>query len=114
MKQEKIEQFSEQLLEQQQRLADLLERTKKHLYRREEPYSADFAEQAVEVENNEVVERLDEDAKIDLANISKALERIEQGSYGICTQCNDSIREERLEAIPQANLCIDCADAATN
>ena len=112
MQAQKIKQLSEQLIGEQQRLLDLIERTKKHLYRREEPYSADFAEQAVEVENNEVVERLDEDAKMDLAHIQKALARIEDGSYGICTQCNSTIDEARLEAIPQAGLCIDCAESA--
>jgi len=109
MEKQKIEKLSGQLLEQQERLLALVERTKKHLYRRDEPYSADFAEQAVEVENNEVVERLDEDAKIDLANIKKALARIEDGSYGICVECNNNISEARLDAIPQADRCIDCA-----
>ena len=52
MQAQKIKQLSEQLIGEQQRLLDLIERTKKHLYRREEPYSADFAEQAVEGENN--------------------------------------------------------------
>jgi DnaK suppressor protein len=112
MEAQKIKQLSKLLIEEQQRLLDLVERTKKHLYRREEPYSADFAEQAVEVENNEVVERLDEDAKVDLAHIQKALSRIEDGSYGICTGCNNTIKEARLEAIPQAERCIDCAEPA--
>ena len=112
MKAQKIKQLSKLLIEEQQRLLDLAERTKKHLYRREEPYSADFAEQAVEVENNEVVERLDEDAKVDLSHIQKALSRIEDGSYGICTECNNTINEARLDAIPQAERCIDCAESA--
>jgi RNA polymerase-binding transcription factor len=112
MEQQKIELLSQQLIEEKERLESLIERTKKHLYRREEPYSADFAEQVVEVENNEVVERLDEDAKIDLANIRKALIRIEEGNYGICTECSNDITVARLEAIPQAELCIDCADIA--
>ena len=112
MEAQKLKQLSKLLIEEQQRLLDLVERTKKHLYRREEPYSADFAEQAVEVENNEVVERLDEDAKVDLAHIQKALSRIEDGSYGICTGCNNTINEARLEAIPQAERCINCAEPA--
>lgn len=110
MEPQTIKRLSAQLQEEQQRLLALVERTKKHLYRREEPYSADFAEQAVEVENNEVVERLDEDAKLDLAHIQKALVRIEEGNYGTCVECNSNINEARLEAIPQADRCIDCAD----
>jgi RNA polymerase-binding protein DksA len=44
-----------------------------------------------------------------LASIDAALKRIEDGTYGICTNCGRPISEERLEALPWAELCIDCA-----
>jgi RNA polymerase-binding protein DksA len=44
-----------------------------------------------------------------LASIDSALERIDEGTYGTCTNCGRPIREERLEALPWAELCIDCA-----
>jgi DnaK suppressor protein len=44
-----------------------------------------------------------------LARIDAALERIEDGSYGVCTNCGKPIAEDRLEARPWADLCIDCA-----
>ena len=43
-----------------------------------------------------------------LIDVNKALERIEEGSYGICTNCGQPIQAERLEALPEAELCIDC------
>jgi RNA polymerase-binding protein DksA len=43
-----------------------------------------------------------------LAQINAALTRIEDGTYGICTNCGKAIPEERLEARPWASLCIDC------
>jgi len=43
-----------------------------------------------------------------LTEVDKALKRIEKGVYGICTKCGASILPERLEALPQAGLCIDC------
>jgi RNA polymerase-binding protein DksA len=43
-----------------------------------------------------------------LIQIDAALERIEAGSFGMCTNCGKPIAEERLEARPWANLCIDC------
>ena len=46
-----------------------------------------------------------------LAKIDAALRRIEDGTYGICTNCGRPIAEERLEARPWADLCIDCARA---
>lgn len=43
-----------------------------------------------------------------LLDVNKALERIEEGTYGICTNCGEPILSERLEALPYAQLCIDC------
>jgi len=43
-----------------------------------------------------------------LTHLEKALERIEDGSYGICANCGVLIAKERLEAVPHVRLCIDC------
>jgi RNA polymerase-binding protein DksA len=51
---------------------------------------------------------LEENAEHLLADIDAALQRIEEGTYGICTNCGKQISEERLEARPWATLCIDC------
>ncbi len=44
-----------------------------------------------------------------LASIDAALARIDEGTYGTCTNCGRPIAVERLEALPWAELCIDCA-----
>jgi len=44
--------------------------------------------------------------------VDAALERIAVGSYGICTRCGKPIGFARLEARPEATLCIACARAA--
>lgn len=41
-------------------------------------------------------------------NIDVALEKIEEGHFGICEMCNKKIGRERLKAVPYAKLCIDC------
>ena len=43
-----------------------------------------------------------------LTEVSKALNRIDEGTYGICTNCGQAIMTERLEALPQVELCIEC------
>lgn len=45
-----------------------------------------------------------------LKAIEAALERIQRGSYGLCVECGDVISEKRLEAVPAAELCINCKD----
>lgn len=44
-----------------------------------------------------------------LGHVEGALERIEDGSYGICTECGARIPKARLNAIPYAPFCIRCA-----
>ena len=43
-----------------------------------------------------------------LADMRYALEKLEKGTYGLCDSCGKAIPLARLEAIPQANLCLDC------
>lgn len=40
--------------------------------------------------------------------INEALKRIEAGTYGQCTKCKKKIPRKRLEAYPEAKLCLDC------
>jgi RNA polymerase-binding protein DksA len=45
------------------------------------------------------------------AQVQEALRRREQGQYGVCQGCGRAIPPERLEARPEATLCIDCQRA---
>jgi DnaK suppressor protein len=40
--------------------------------------------------------------------VEHALDKFEQGTYGLCDNCGKSIRAERLEVFPQASLCLNC------
>ena len=44
-----------------------------------------------------------------LDEIQGALERIHDGTYGVCADCGATISEQRLSAIPYAALCVKCA-----
>ena len=74
--------------------------------------SADSQEQAQELENSEVVDTLGNEARIEISQIARALERIKNGSFGICVNCAKEIPIARLKAHPFANLCIRCATVA--
>ncbi|MDZ4697547.1 MAG: TraR/DksA C4-type zinc finger protein [Deltaproteobacteria bacterium] len=45
-----------------------------------------------------------------LAKIDKALERIENGTFGICEECSETISPKRLEARLETTLCIRCKE----
>lgn len=46
-----------------------------------------------------------------LYHLNKALERIEEGTYGYCEECGKPIPVERLRVVPHARLCIECKTA---
>ncbi len=43
-----------------------------------------------------------------LSKIEEAIERVEEGTYGVCEDCEEKIGVKRLEARPVTTLCIDC------
>jgi RNA polymerase-binding protein DksA len=90
-----------------QELAERLERVTANLRR---GYEADSEERAQQIENNEVVDALGNDARAELARIAAALVRIDSGEYGICKECELEIDETRIEALPYAEFCIECAE----
>ena len=66
-----------------------------------------IADSATETFLRELDEGLEENADHLLDAIGAALERIEEGTYGLCRACGGPIGAERLEAVPYATLCID-------
>ena len=80
------------------------------VHHKNEPVEKDFAEQATQRENDDVLNALIQDAKKLVHQVNNALHRIETGEYGICTNCGAEISEGRLEIMPYAALCIKCAE----
>ena len=90
-------------------LEDRLSRLDRDLSETPDP---DSSERAVQMEDDEALEGQAQVAANEIASVRRALERIEDGSYGQCVKCGEEIAEGRLEARPEAALCIDCASEA--
>lgn len=58
---------------------------------------------------NEVRERLSMRDRDTLFKLNEALRKIDEGTFGICEECEEVIGEKRLEAVLGCSLCIDCA-----
>lgn len=69
----------------------------------------DISNEATEVSNYQDKLSLEATLELQLRDVKKALDRIEQGKYGQCEQCGKEIRLERLEALPHAGICLDCS-----
>jgi len=48
-----------------------------------------------------------------LAEVEHALKKFEDGTYGLCDNCGQPIDPARLEALPQASLCLNCKTLQT-
>ena len=94
------------------RLAELDVRIQEVDHELGEPKSADLNDQAIDLEDDEVLESLGEAAQKEISLLKLAMTRIQNGSYGICAKCEEPISDARLEAVPYAPLCKRCAQAA--
>ena len=73
-------------------------------------HSSDSEEQAQERENDEVLDEIGNETQLSISRIKAALQRIEEGEYGICQKCGDEIAVERLQILPESTFCVKCAD----
>ncbi|MBX7456926.1 TraR/DksA family transcriptional regulator [Qipengyuania sp. 1NDH17] len=94
----------------EQRLATLLERAEVIEDDLRHPLEADSSEQAIDLADDEALEGVDEVLRREIAQVRMALLRIENGTYGTCSQCGKPIAKARLAARPIATRCIDCAE----
>ena len=83
---------------------------KTHWDNMENTRHGDFVDQASD--DNEVhvnIKLLQTDAKL-LRAIEAAISRIENGTFGICTSCEEEISAARLNAVPWSSVCIACKE----
>lgn len=76
----------------------------------ENNYRDHMADQGSATFARELDMTLEEQARESLAQIDRALARMEAGTYGICARCGAPIPPERLEAMPEAELCVTCKE----
>ena len=69
----------------------------------------DITQQAADREV--AVQNLDRESTL-ARQLRSAIQRVEDGSYGVCLQCEEEIAPNRLKAIPWAEFCIRCQEQA--
>ena len=71
-------------------------------------YTVHMADMAADTYEREVSMNIVSSEQEVLYQIDDALKRIDEGSFGICQQCNKPITMSRLKAVPYASMCIAC------
>ncbi len=108
----KYDKLRSRLQDEQKRLAVDLEQLKANIrpaeVRREGSPFGKREEEASESFELEKRLALEKQIKEHLSDVEQALHKFEKGTYGLCDNCHQLIDPARLEALPQANLCLSC------
>lgn len=87
-----------------------LEKYEAHQHREDGALEKDSEDQAVQVQNDEVVNSLEEEARIELSQVEHALERLAHGQGDECEECGNQIDPRRLQVLPYTSMCVKCAE----
>ncbi len=68
----------------------------------------DIGDEAANIYNKQILLSLNENERMRLQELDESLDRIGNGSYGICEECGEPIGIKRLEARPIAKYCVPC------
>jgi DnaK suppressor protein len=72
----------------------------------------DIVDRANNAYNRELMFSLSDTERTTLLQIENALRRMDEGTYGRCANCGQTVNILRLEAVPWARFCIDCQELA--
>ena len=101
---------TEQLDHLKAELEAFLDEQRARLQRHEELFRALAADSSVDGIEREAARRAAEQAYASIQETNRALEHMNDGTYGSCIGCGRSIPLERLEAVPRTRTCVACPD----
>lgn len=103
-----ISEIKQLLLDRRASLIQRHERVEHDLQRRSDPLVGDSADRAIQLQNDEALQAIDDATVDELGTLNEALERLAHGLYGICKECGGDIEPARLQAL-HAVTCARCA-----
>ena len=98
-----------QLLSRLEVLTERMSNTGHELKHDQEPLLADDSDRATQTQDDEVLRQLEDAASVEISAINAALDRLDQGRYGLCVLCQQPIGAARLAVVPYTLYCVSCA-----
>jgi DnaK suppressor protein len=86
-----------------------IQRYEAHQHQRRDALDKDLEEQASEIQSDDIVDLLENEAHAELTQIEKAISRIDAHVGKLCEVCGEVIDIHRLQALPYATRCNECA-----
>ena len=78
------------------------------LFRSGDGDSHGVGDEASRTYNRQVMLNLSEQERSQLSKVNEAIQKLEDGRYGICDECGDRIPVKRLKVVPFAKFCVTC------
>lgn len=110
--QERLDALRARLLEQRQEIMNLYNQDVRAGQESTDEPTEDIVDRANNSYNRELMFSISDTERLMLLQIEDALNRINAGTYGRCTNCGNAINPLRLDAVPWARFCIDCQELA--
>jgi DnaK suppressor protein len=98
------------LITKQRELLDVFQRDRAHGNALTDDGIQDLADKAASAYSKELNFSLSDAERQNLVLVEEAITRIDNGQFGVCTNCGNTIGEKRLHAIPWTPYCIDCQE----
>jgi len=108
MNKKKMNQFRSQLESIRSELLGDVEKSNQNLKESEAGQMADISDHAARTYSRQLEGELGEQEWQKLKQVDMAIEKIAEGEYGVCAQCEASIPEARLKVVPYTEFCTQC------
>jgi len=103
-----LERFKKILLKEREQIVGEVMQTYKSSQEVGQDGIQDIGDEASNIYNKQILMSLNESERLRLQEVDEALDRIENGTYGICEECGSPISLKRLEVRPVAKYCVPC------
>jgi DnaK suppressor protein len=108
LSQRDLERFKIRLLEERARILSDMDKLVRESNELGKDGTMDIGDEASDLSSRQLLLSLNEADRKKLLEIEEALERMEEGTYGICEECGEPISIKRLEVKPTALYCVEC------
>ncbi len=110
MDKKRLKAFRDRLLERREALFRQVMEAEMRSRERDMEETQDPADMAANAYAKELMVSMSDNDRRLLRLIDEALQRIEEGEYGLCVNCGEPVQDKRLEALPWARYCLRCQD----
>lgn len=112
MNKQQLERFKKLLTDKREELVRDVETVRSRSSEDTEEEDKDYIDYAVSSYTKEFLFSLSDLERKQLDAVDRALEAVNDGTYGTCNECGEAIEEKRLKALPWAVYCLQCQELA--